>query len=166
MKFSLFLGCTVALLSIANTAVAKVSSNTTPIAQTQIAANPQTVQEYLERGVAREEKKDFQGALADYNQAIAMDPTSIEAYLVRGALKGFTLSDYKGGEADFSKIIELDPQIDIAYFSRGILRAYNLNNREDGIEDLRTTVKLLRARNEPAYLQSVLDVLQELGATE
>jgi tetratricopeptide (TPR) repeat protein len=166
MKFSLLLGCTVALLSIANTAIAKAPSHPTPIAQTQLAANPQTSEEYVESGMAKEKANDLKGALADFNQAVAIDSNNIAAYLFRGILKGFKLDDFKGAEADFSKVIELDPKLDAAYLGRGVMRGFKLNNREGGIKDLRTAAKLLRAKNDTEHLQLVLDTLKALDATE
>jgi tetratricopeptide (TPR) repeat protein len=166
MKFSLFLGCTVALLSIANTAVAKAPSPANPIAQTQLAANPQTADEYVDSAQAKEKNNDLQGALADYNRAIAIDAKSIKAYIFRATLKGFKLEDFRGSIADFTKAIELNPELDVAYAGRGVIKGYKLNDREGGIKDLRIAAKLLRAQGDTEHLELVLGAIKDLGGTE
>src|SRR5262245_1026324 len=75
----------------------------------------------LAMGVTRRETGDLDGALADFNRAIAMDPRSAWAYFGRGTILG---EQGKLDEAitDFDRAIELDPQFALAYANRGLAR--------------------------------------------
>ena len=53
------------------------------------------------------DKGDYRGALADYNQAIALDPFDGYAYTLRGYLKEKKLNDIQGALADYDQAISL-----------------------------------------------------------
>jgi tetratricopeptide (TPR) repeat protein len=53
---------------------------------------------YYNRGKARTELQNFQGAIADYNQAIKLDPNLPEAYGNRGFLRARLGNKQKGLE--------------------------------------------------------------------
>ena len=55
------------------------------------------------------QKNDKQGAMADYNHAIELDPKSSDPYECRGQIKR-ALHDEDGALADFNRGIELNPQ--------------------------------------------------------
>lgn len=61
-----------------------------------------------DRGLARKNRDDFAGALADYNRAITLNPDFLEAYLQRGLLN---LSQGREAEArrDFDQCMNLNP---------------------------------------------------------
>ena len=63
-------------------------------------------------------KGDYQGAIADCNEAIELDPKNATAYNNRGYAKG-KLVDYQGAIADYNKAIELEPKDAAAYNNRG-----------------------------------------------
>ncbi|MEI7933428.1 MAG: tetratricopeptide repeat protein, partial [Chlorobiaceae bacterium] len=52
---------------------------------------------------------DYQGAIADDNKAIELDPSYAEAYTGRAAAK-FRMGDKPGAIADYTRAIELDPK--------------------------------------------------------
>ena len=49
-----------------------------------LALEPKTAADYLTRGNARSDRKDYDGAIADYDQAIRLDPKHATAYYNRG----------------------------------------------------------------------------------
>src|ERR671938_543421 len=79
---------------------------------------PQTAQDYVNRGLARGEKRDFNGAIADFNTAIALNPNYYQAYFGRGLTRS-RKGDLDGAISDFSIAISLNPNYAEAYNSRG-----------------------------------------------
>ncbi len=58
-------------------------------------AAPTEAQDCVQRGLAKAGRKDLKGALAEFNRAIELDPTSPQAYFYRGQLE-FNESDQVG----------------------------------------------------------------------
>ena len=86
----------------------------------------QTAEEYFNQANAKDDLKDYKGAIADYTKAIELDPTYVDAYYNRGNAKCRS-QDYKGAIVDYSKAIELDPSYTKAYtyISRGVAKYYS-----------------------------------------
>jgi tetratricopeptide (TPR) repeat protein len=77
---------------------------------------------YYERGEARAEKGDYEGAIADLSKAIEVDPKQARAYAERGWARR-QMGDYDGAIADYNRAIELAPQVSSAYYdNRGLAR--------------------------------------------
>lgn len=75
---------------------------------------------YVNSGIAWHDKGDQDRAIADYGQAIKLDPANAKAYDNRGnARKANGQSDL--AIADFDQAIKLDPHNAIAYFNRGLI---------------------------------------------
>jgi Flp pilus assembly protein TadD len=65
---------------------------------------------YMGRGIARQAKKEFNEALADYSKAIELDPILAQAYANRAVIE--TLQNKKVDAArDFDKAFKLDPAL-------------------------------------------------------
>src|ERR1700719_1626676 len=65
---------------------------------------------YYGRGLAKSTKGDQDGAIADFSQAIELNPKLAEAYLIRGGAKQ-TKGDLEGAIADENQAIELNTTI-------------------------------------------------------
>src|SRR5215510_8125917 len=65
--------------------------------------------DYFNRGVAKKAKGDFEGAIADYNLAIELDPKYSAAYFHRGIAKQ-AKGDLKGAIGDINGAIERNDQ--------------------------------------------------------
>lgn len=60
----------------------------------------------VERGVAQAQLEAYGGALADYDEAIGLDPSSVRAYYLRGILNRY-LDRFAPAQADFERVIAL-----------------------------------------------------------
>ena len=111
---------------------------------------------YTKRGSAQRGPKD---ALADYNSAFAIDPTSGWNLARRGRLQ-ITLKNYKAAYADFNLAIDLDPEYFYAIALRG-WASLEMGDHKKAIEDFNVTID-----NDPKYVWSLLKrarAYRELG---
>jgi len=132
------------------TITSKPSPSTTfSTPQPQPSPSPQlTAKAFYDSGNSKRESGDNQGAIADYNQAIKLNPNFAEAYYSRGNSK-FNLKDYQGAMQDANKAIELDPNSSEAYLNRG--RVYiGLNDYQKAMEANNQAIKL-NPKNANAY---------------
>ena len=98
------------------------------------------VVETYKRAVAKQEKGDYDGAIADSNRIIKLDPKFVPAYYLRGVSKQ-AKGDADGAIADFNRSIELDPKFASAYNNRGLVR--HGNGDDDGaIADFNRAIEL------------------------
>jgi tetratricopeptide (TPR) repeat protein len=140
-----------------------------------IVIKPKYVAAYINRGSAKSQLNDVQGALADFNQAISLAPqdayisygNGTYAYIYRGVLKSTKLNDANGAMADYNKAIELDPKNVLAYTVRGILKKVALSDRPGAITDLQKAKNLYEdqdMQNELGVL--IRSQLKELGISD
>ncbi len=66
----------------------------------QVAGNPLTPEDYYRSAERKYGKKDYRGALADFNRAISINSSLAIAYGSRGSLKHDRLKDRSGGITD------------------------------------------------------------------
>ncbi len=76
----------------------------------------------LEEGVKKQEREDYQGAIADYTEFIKTHPTHQTAYSNRGFAKAMT-NDLQGALADFDRAIAISPRDADIYNARGNTQA-------------------------------------------
>jgi len=100
----------------------------------------QTAVDYYNRGIAKDEANDFNGAIKEYSKAIELNSKHINAYYNRGLAKE-ALTDYKGAIRDFNKVIELNPNEQGAYFHLGFSK-FNLKDYKGAIENYTIAIKL------------------------
>ncbi len=107
--------------------------------ETQIAALPiannLNAADYLLSGDEKEDKGDYQGALADYNQVLRIDSKYALAYNNRGYLKMQRLNDVNGALADFNRSISINPTFARAYNNRGFLKEEKLSDFNGALAD-------------------------------
>lgn len=88
---------------------------------------------YMNRGVEWRHKGEDDRAMADYNQAIQLNPNDAMTYNDRGNVwvdKG----DFEHAMADYNQSIRLDPNYIKAYSNRGVIR-YEGGNWADAAAD-------------------------------
>jgi len=98
-----------------------------------------TAAEHFSSGCDRYEKRDYDGAIADYNEAIRLDP-NYAAYNNRG-LARYDKKDYDGAIADYYEAIRLNPNYAAAYNNRGLAR-YDKGDYDSAIADSSEAIRL------------------------
>ena len=71
--------------------------------------NPQFVEAYCNRGIAKENLGDYSEAMENFDRAIEINSEYIDGYLRRGILKQDS-GDYAGAIRDFDRVIEIEPE--------------------------------------------------------
>jgi len=105
-----------------------------------ILINPKYETAYNNRGLAKSNQLDYNGAILDYNKAIELDPNNANIYNNRGKTK-YTQQDYLSALVDFAIVIDIDPKNAEAYCNRGIVK-FRLGKNEEGCSDLNKAVEL------------------------
>jgi tetratricopeptide (TPR) repeat protein len=89
--------------------------------------------------------EDFQSgrreAVAQFNQAVTLNPRYTIAYLLRAYVKN-QLNDPQGALADYNEALSLNPKYTSAYYNRGILKANKLNDPQGALADYNQAISL------------------------
>lgn len=86
-------------------------------------------------------KKDFTGAAANLTKAITLDPTFVEAYILRAAAYEEQRS-FDSALADYSKAIALEPGNDNLYFKRACFYDIKLRDPDMALVDYNEAIRL------------------------
>jgi tetratricopeptide (TPR) repeat protein len=113
---------------------------------------------YLGRGLARDAKDDLKGAIADYDQAIRLDPKDALAYQARSFSRR-NKGDLDGAIADYEQGIKIDPKAFVPWYANDL--AGDAYRRRD----YATAMRLLRtlANQGDPVAQSNLGIMYENG---
>jgi tetratricopeptide (TPR) repeat protein len=131
----------------------------------EITTNPNEPDNYNERAMLKDKLGDRQGALADYNRAVDLEPNFTTAYLHRGLFRANRLNFPLGAFLDYNRAVELDPTYVKAYLNRGILRCSKMNDADIGMGDLRQAARLARQQHKTDLYQLANRELSRCEAT-
>ena len=95
---------------------------------------------YIKRGDAYRAENNYDRAIAEYSQAIKIDPTSVLSYFNRGIAFG-AMKNYDRAIADYNEAIRLYPKYAPSYHNRGFV----YNERKDykrAIADYNEAIRL------------------------
>ena len=101
-----------------------------------------------QQGLAKQNLGDWDGAMADYNEAIRLDPNYSAAYDNRGNAKR-QKGDLNGAMADINQAIRLNPKNAIAYFNRARVKEKK-GDLDGAIADFNQAISL-KANYSAAY---------------
>ncbi len=107
-----------------------------------LACGPASAAEYNAAGVERFEAGRVEEAIAQYSEAIRIDPELAAASYNRGQAY-FTLGDSERAMPDFTRAIEVDPedrQVALAYAGRAMAHPV-LGNDADAASDISMAIK-------------------------
>ncbi|MDD5194210.1 MAG: tetratricopeptide repeat protein [Candidatus Omnitrophica bacterium] len=105
-----------------------------------IELNPNIAQAYYNRGLAYDNKNNFNQAMLDYGKAIQINPNDVDAQINRGIIYG------KEGNLDqailcFNKAIETNPNYAKAYYNRGFAY-HHKDNLSQAMSDYSKAIEL------------------------
>jgi tetratricopeptide (TPR) repeat protein len=107
--------------------------------------------EFLLRGDEKKARKDYRGAIIDYNEAIRRNPMAL-AFFVRAEAKK-ELKDYQSAIADYNESIRLDPTAALAHEYRGDTKIL-LKDRQGGLADFQAAANLYQQQGiKDSYLR-------------
>jgi tetratricopeptide (TPR) repeat protein len=95
---------------------------------------------YYQRGERHHMLGDHEEALADYTEAIHIDPDYAYAYYSRGVVYD-SLADYKKALVDYAEAIRINPDYAYAYNNRGLVY-YNLREYEKALADYNKAIRI------------------------
>ncbi len=105
-----------------------------------IASAPDRASSHYQQGMHLLGPGDFQGAAAQFTQAIAIFPDYADAYLGRGKARQAS-GQSEAALADFEKAIAIDPTFDVAYISKGIIES-SQGNSQRALADFTRSIHL------------------------
>ena len=85
--------------------------------------NPNLVDAYYKRGLAKHSLDDFEAAIDDYNNAIKINPENTAAYINRGLAKCH-LGDFEAAIDDYDTAIKINPEDTQAHINRDIAKRH------------------------------------------
>ncbi|WP_373528172.1 tetratricopeptide repeat protein [Nostoc sp.] len=128
--------------SILKTPELEPNSESQPSASPSISStnSPMTAEDLYNRGTDKYQRKDYQGAIEDYNQALKINPNYVHAYNDRGRAR-YALGYKKEAIEDYNQALKINPNYVHAYNNRGLARYALLDNKE-AIEDYNQALKI------------------------
>lgn len=99
----------------------------------ELTLEERAVERFLNRGLEKLERRNYEGALQDFNQALALDPSHENTRISRGDLL-LQKREYQKAIEDYTQALEQNPTFAYTYLSRG--QAYEaLGKHQEAISD-------------------------------
>ncbi len=109
-------------------------------AAAQLRSQYDVIEVFYRRGEEKARKGDYQGAIADFNEFVRLNPNGFKAYYQRGLARQ-KLGDYKGAMIDFDMYLQFNPNDVEARSNRGLLR-FELGDYKGAIADYSSSMQI------------------------
>ena len=113
-----------------------------------IRLEPDYADAYVNRGAARSDKGDLDGAIADYEKANRLQPDDAVTFYNRGNTRR-AKGDQDGAIEDYNEAVRLKPDYADAYVNRGVARG-NKGDQDGAIEDYNEAIRV-----KPSYDRAI-----------
>ncbi len=117
----------------------------------------------FQQGQAKAEQQDYRGAIADFTQAIQLNPNEADFYYQRGLILA-RLEDQEGAIKDFDDAILRNPSHSWAYFHRAGI-SFDLGFNSRAILDLRTARLLFDKQENQEGYQKANSLIQHFAGS-
>lgn len=141
LRFPLLLTCLLALTVMGCRSEMKPNSSSSEN-ETVPALSPEEqtqVESLLSAGNQKIANQNYQGAIAEFNQALAIDQTNTEAFSNRGLARS-RLKNYEAALTDYNQALRLNDQAPEVYYNRGLLQV-QLEKYEKAIADFTAAIE-------------------------
>jgi S1-C subfamily serine protease len=117
--------------------------------------------DFFLQATAKNNIRDWKGAITDLDQAIRLNPKFARAYSNRGTSR-YKLGDKQGAIADYTQAIRLNPKTTFAYYNRGLIRNA-LGDKQGAIADYQKAADLFKAQGNEKNYQMSLENLRQIN---
>lgn len=124
------------------------------------ARDQQRAQDFFQQAFTKYQTEDYQGAIADLNQAIQIDPHEAKFYYSRGLVRR-KLSDSQTAIADYTLAIQFNPNFADAYYNRGNAHL-TVGDQPEAIKDYQQAANLYLKQGKLKDSQDALDRVRRL----
>ena len=107
------------------------------------------------RGIARYAENNMEGALSDYDQAIALFPRYSGAFYNRGIVL-YNIKEFGRANDDYTRAIALNPNFASSYMARGILEMDVLQNDSLALNDYNKALLINPAMAQAYFNRGIL----------
>lgn len=101
---------------------------------------PNNLDAYFHRGLAKNDSGDYHGAIVDYSKIIVQEPDA-DTYFNRGNSR-YNLDDFTGAKSDYARAIDLDKNFIDARYSLACAK-FDLGDFAESIKDFSAVLKVI-----------------------
>ncbi len=94
----------------------------------------------VRQGIEKSERGDFEGAIAEFTEALKINPNNVDAYYNQAVVYS-QLGNFELAIANFSQALKFDPNFVQAYVNRGSIYL-QLGNNERAMADFTKALKI------------------------